>query len=439
MVWTSHPVKRLAGAIRAPGDKSCSHRALIFGGLAEGESRFTGLLEGDDVLRTGQAMQAMGATVTRTGPGAWEVTGVGASGLSSPKAVLDFGNSGTGSRLLMGVMAGYDLTASLTGDASLCSRPMNRVLNPLRQMGLKDTAGADGKLPFTLTGSRALKAIRYAPPQASAQVKSAVLLAGLNADGETVVVEAKPTRDHTERMLQGFGATLGFKMEPGGAHEITLKGGQRLRGVDAAIPGDPSSAAFLIAAGLLSPQGDVTVENVMSNPTRSGFYDAVDLMGAGLGAEERGEAAGERLIDLHAGYAGLKGIAVPERLVASMIDEFPILAVLAAFATGETRVTGAEELRVKESDRIGAVVAMLRVNGVEVEETEDGFTVQGCGGAVPGGGLVETRHDHRIAMSALVMGTAAQKPVSVDDISMIDTSYPEFMSHMATLGADIRG
>ena len=437
MVWTSHPVKRLAGAIRAPGDKSCSHRALIFGGLAEGESRFTGLLEGDDVLRTGQAMEAMGATVTRTGPGSWEVTGVGARGLSSPKRVLDFGNSGTGSRLLMGVMAGYDLTAELTGDASLCSRPMNRVLNPLRLMGLKDTAGPDGKLPFTLTGSKSLKAIRYAPPQASAQVKSAVLLAGLNAEGETVVVEAKATRDHTERMLQGFGATLSFKMEPGGAHEISLKGGQPLRSLDAEIPGDPSSAAFLIAAGLLSPQGDVLVEGVMSNPTRSGFYDAADLMGASLGADERGEAAGERLIDIHSGYAGLKGIHVPERLVASMIDEFPILAVLAAFATGETRVTGAEELRVKESDRIGAVVAMLRVNGVEVEETADGFTVQGCGGPVPGGGLVETRHDHRIAMSALVMGTAAQKPVSVDDISMIDTSYPEFMSHMATLGAEI--
>lgn len=439
MVWTSHPVKRLAGAIRAPGDKSCSHRALIFGGLAEGESRFTGLLEGDDVLRTGQAMQAMGATVTRTGPGAWEVSGVGEKGLSSPESVLDFGNSGTGSRLLMGVMAGYDLTASLTGDASLCSRPMNRVLNPLRQMGLKDTAGPDGKLPFTLTGSKSLKAIRYAPPQASAQVKSAVLLAGLNAEGETVVVEAKATRDHTERMLQGFGARLSFKMEPGGAHEIGLKGGQRLSGLEAAIPGDPSSAAFLIAAGLLSPQGDVTVESVMSNPTRSGFYDVADLMGAGLGAEERGEAAGERLIDLHAGYAGLKGIAVPERLVASMIDEFPILAVLAAFASGETRVTGADELRVKESDRIKAIVAMLRVNGVEVEETEDGFSVQGCGGPPPGGGLVETHHDHRIAMSALVMGTASQNPVSVDDISMIDTSYPEFMGHMAMLGADIRG
>ena len=438
MVWTSHPVNRLAGILRAPGDKSCSHRALILGGLATGTSRFTGLLEGDDVLRTGQAMAAMGASVERTGPGEWVVTGVGSAGLTSPKGVLDFGNSGTGSRLLMGVMAGHELTAELTGDASLCSRPMNRVLNPLRQMGLKDTAGPDGRLPFTLTGSRNLKAIRYAPPQASAQVKSAVLLAGLNAEGETVVVEARATRDHTERMLQGFGVSLRFAVDAGGAQEVGLTGGQALRSLDASIPGDPSSAAFLIAAGMLSPKGDVLVEGVMSNPTRSGFYDAVNLMGAQLGAEERGEAAGERLIDLHAGYAALKGVAVPERLVASMIDEFPILAVLAAFAEGETRVTGADELRVKESDRIKAIVAMLRVNGVGVEETEDGFIVQGCGGPVPGGGVVETRHDHRIAMSALVMGTAAQRPVSVDDVAMIDTSYPEFMAHMAALGADIR-
>ena len=437
MVWTSRPVRRLSGTIRAPGDKSCSHRALIFGGLASGTSRFSGLLEGDDVIRTGAAMSALGANVTRTGPGAWEVRGVGGKGLSSPEGVLDFGNSGTGSRLMMGVMAGFELTAALTGDASLSSRPMNRVLNPLRDMGLKDTAGPDGRLPFSLTGSRALNAIRYAPPQASAQVKSAVLLAGLNAVGTTVVVEAKATRDHTERMLQGFGAKLGFKTAPGGASEISIEGKQPLTGLDADIPGDPSSAAFLIAAGILSPQGDVMVQGVMSNPTRSGFYDAANLMGAHLGAEERGEAAGERLIDLHAGYADLKGIAVPERLVASMIDEFPILAVLAAFASGETRVTGADELRVKESDRIKAIVAMLRVNGVGVEETEDGFTVQGCGGPVPGGGLVETRHDHRIAMSALIMGTAAQKPVSVDDVSMIDTSYPEFLGHMKTLGAEI--
>jgi 3-phosphoshikimate 1-carboxyvinyltransferase len=410
---------------------------LIFGGLAGGTSRFTGLLEGDDVLRTGAAMAALGATVERTGAGTWTVTGVGGKGLSSPARPLDFGNSGTGSRLMMGVMAGYPVKASLIGDESLSKRPMNRVLKPLSEMGLVHTAGETGRLPFSLQGRRPLKPITYAPPQASAQVKSAILLAGLGAEGETIVREAKPTRDHTERMLRGFGVTVRETLVESGANEIALKGMQALHAIEAAIPGDPSSAAFLIAAGLLSPQGDVTVEGVLSNPTRSGFYDAVSLMGAGLGAEESGEAAGERLIRLHAGYAPLKGRAIPERLVASMIDEFPVLAVLAAFADGETAVTGAEELRVKESDRIGAIVSMLRVNGVGVEETEDGFTVEGCNGAVPGGGMVETRHDHRIAMSALVMGTAAQGPVSVDDVSMIDTSYPDFLAHMRTLGAEI--
>jgi 3-phosphoshikimate 1-carboxyvinyltransferase len=437
MVWTSRPVKSLKGAVRAPGDKSCSHRALIFGGLAEGTSRFTGLLEGDDVLRTGQAMEALGANVKRLGGGAWEVTGVGAKGLSSPAGILDFGNSGTGSRLLMGVMAGHDLTAELTGDKSLCSRPMNRILSPLRQMGLKDTAGPDGRLPFSLTGSKALKAITYAPPQASAQVKSAVLLAGLSAEGTTVVEEAKPTRDHTERMLRGFGAEVGVKRTPGEPTRISIRGGQQLSAIEAAIPGDPSSAAFLVAAGMLLPGSDVQIDEIMSNPTRSGFYDVANLMGAHLGADEAGEAAGERLIHIAAGYAQLKGIHVPERYVPAMIDEFPILAVLAAFAEGETVVTGAEELRVKESDRIGATVAMLRANGVEAEETPDGFIVQGCAGRVPGGGLVQTHHDHRIAMSALVMGIAAQNPVSVDDVSMIDTSYPDFLAHMAELGTDI--
>ncbi|KJS38646.1 MAG: 3-phosphoshikimate 1-carboxyvinyltransferase [Hyphomonas sp. BRH_c22] len=437
MVWTSRPVSRLKGIIRAPGDKSCSHRALIMGGIADGTSHFTGLLEGDDVLRTGAAMAALGAVVTRTGAGEWTVAGTGPRGLASPAAPLDFGNSGTGSRLMMGLMAGYDLTAELCGDASLSARPMNRILNPLRSMGLTDTAEPHGRLPFRLTGTSALKAITYAPPQASAQVKSAVLLAGLNAHGTTRVEEAKPTRDHTERMLRGFGADVGVTRGDGQARTISLRGGQKLLAIEAAIPGDPSSAAFLIAAGLISPDGDVMVEGVMSNPTRSGFFDLAELMGARLGAEDTGEAAGERLIDIQSGSAALIGRHVPQRLVPSMIDEFPILAVLAVFATGETVVTGAEELRVKETDRVKAVVDMLRANGVEAEERDDGFVVQGCGGPPPGGGLVETRHDHRIAMSALILGTAAQKPVSVDDISMIATSYPDFLGHMATLGADI--
>ena len=437
MVWTSRPVSRLQGIIRAPGDKSCSHRALIMGGIASGTSHFSGLLEGDDVLRTGAAMAALGATVTQTGPGQWQVTGTGARGLTSPAAPLDFGNSGTGSRLMMGLMAGYDLSAELCGDASLSARPMNRILAPLRLMGLTDTAKPDGRLPFRLTGTRALKAITYAPPQASAQVKSAVLLAGLNANGTTIVEEAKPTRDHTERMLRGFGVEVGVTRGAGQARTISLAGGQRLSAIEAAIPGDPSSAAFLIAAGLISPSGNVMVEGVMSNPTRSGFFDMAELMGARLGAEDTDDAAGERLIDIQSGSAALIGRSVPERLVPAMIDEFPILAVLAAFATGTTIVTGAEELRVKETDRVKAVVDMLRANGVDSEEREDGFAVQGCGGPPPGGGLVETRHDHRIAMSALIMGTASQKPVSVDDVSMIATSYPDFLAHMATLGADI--
>ncbi|MCL4152163.1 UNVERIFIED_CONTAM: hypothetical protein GTU68_048848 [Idotea baltica] len=412
------------------------------GGLANGTSVFTGLLEGDDVLRTGQAMSALGAKVEQLGKGYWRVTGVGEAGLSTPAAPLDFGNSGTGSRLMMGVMAGHDLTAEIIGDASLSARPMNRILIPLRQMGAIDTAAEDGQLPFSLTGTDELQAITYAPPHASAQVKSAVMLAGLRANGTTVVEEAKPTRDHTERMLRGFGVDVTTVREPNGPRRISLQGGQSLTALDTAIPGDPSSAAFLVAAGLISADGNVVVENVMSNETRSGFYDAVHLMGADIGADERDEACGERMIDVQATSGegagrGLKGCDVPQRIVPSMIDEFPILAILAAFAEGETRVSGAAELRVKETDRITATVDMLRVNGVDVEERPDGFVIQGCGGPPPGGGLVETRHDHRIAMSALIMGTAAQAPVRVDDISMIDTSYPDFLAHMAELGADI--
>jgi len=382
---TSHPVTRLAGTLGAPGDKSCSHRALILGGLAEGRSEISGLLEGDDVRRTGQVMAALGASVTRTDHGVWHVDGVGATGLSSPASTLDFGNSGTGSRLLMGVMAGHALKADIVGDASLSSRPMARITTPLTQMGASFDTSDGGRLPLTLHGSSALQAIAYTPPHASAQVKSAILLAGLNAQGTTSVSEARMTRDHTERMLAGFGAKLDIARHDG-LRTVSIAGGQTLQAQSVQVPGDPSSAAFLIAAALISPKGDVLIENVMSNETRDGFFRMSELMGASLGAEERGEAAGERLIDLQASHAPLKGTVVPAHIVPAMIDEFPILAVLAAFAEGETRVTGADELRVKESDRITATVNMLRVNGVEADETDDGFVVQGCAGNVPGGG-----------------------------------------------------
>ncbi|GAB5456846.1 MAG: 3-phosphoshikimate 1-carboxyvinyltransferase [Henriciella sp.] len=437
MVWTSHPVKQITGTLRAPGDKSCSHRALILGGLAKGTSEISGLLEGEDVLNTGRVMAALGANVERLGDGAWRVTGVGERGLQTPKVDLDFGNSGTGSRLMLGVVAGYPVEARFIGDESLSGRPMGRVLDPLTEMGIAYQASDGKRLPLTLTGRRDLSAIAYQPPHASAQVKSCILFAGLNAQGETQVRESRITRDHSERMLRGFGAEVKSHRD-GAANVVSIQGGQSLTAQETIVPGDPSSAAFLAAAAMISPRGGVVVEGMMSNETRDGFYRAAALMGAHVGAEDVGSAAGERLIDMSFESAELKGTEIPIDLVPSMIDEFPILAVLAAFATGTTVVKGAAELRVKESDRIKAVVAMLRVNGVEVEETEDGFIVQGCGGAVPGGGMVETHHDHRIAMSALIMGTASQKPVSIDDAAMIATSYPDFMDHMKTLGADLQ-
>lgn len=437
MMWTSHPVNQITGTLRAPGDKSCSHRALILSGLATGISEISGLLEGEDVLNTGRVMAALGASVERVGTGDWRVEGVGDRGLQSPKIDLDFGNSGTGSRLMLGVVAGYPIDARFVGDESLSGRPMGRVLDPLTDMGVTYEASDGNTLPLILHGRSDLNAITYQPPHASAQVKSCLLLAGLNATGETIIRESRITRDHSEKMLRGFGVDV-KSVRDGAANTVSLLGGQKLSAQETIVPGDPSSAAFLAAAAMISPRGGVLIENMMSNETRDGFYRAAALMGAPVGAEDLGEAAGERLIDMSFESADLRGTEIPINLVPSMIDEFPILAVLAAFASGTTVVKGAAELRVKESDRISAVVSMLRVNGVEVEETEDGFIVQGCGGAVPGGGLVETHHDHRIAMSALVMGTASQAPVSIDDAAMIATSYPDFMTHMATLGADIR-
>ena len=435
---TSRPVGRIAGSARAPGDKSCSHRAVMMAAVAHGESTITGLLEGEDVLNTARAVKALGAGVERTGRGAWTVDGVGARGFAAPAGDLDFGNSGTGARLMMGLVAGHDVTARFVGDASLSSRPMERVLKPLREMGLKADTAPGGRLPAVLTGGR-LKAIRYAPPEASAQVKSAIMLAGLRAGGVTVVEEKEATRDHTERMLRAFGVEVGVEELSEGGPVVSVKGGQSLKAIrGASVAGDPSSAAFAIAMALIAGDGEASITGMLDNRTRTGFLDAAKEMGGALRVEGDGQATGEATVRVIASASRLKGITLDPALVPSMIDELPIFAVLASFAEGRTKVTGAAELRVKESDRIKAICAMLAVNGVAVEELPDGFIVTGMGArGVPGGGLVEARHDHRIAMSALVMGSAARAAVSVDDIAMIATSYPEFFDHMAGLGADV--
>ncbi len=411
----------------------------MFGAIAEGVTEITGLLEGEDVLNTGKAVAALGAGVERLGPGRWRVQGVGKTGFSSPASDLDFGNSGTGARLMMGLVGGHAVTARFIGDASLSSRPMERVLKPLREMGVRAETAPGGRLPVVLTGGN-LKAIRYAPPEASAQVKSAVLLAGLRADGVTVVEEKEATRDHTERMLRAFGVEVGVEPRDHGGPVVSIRGGQTLKGGKADVAGDPSSAAFAIVAGLIAggARGEVTVTGLLDNPTRTGFLDAIEAMGGNVQRISDGQATGEDLVRIVARPGGLKGVHVDPALAPSLIDEVPILAVLAAFADGETHFTGVEELRVKESDRITAVCAMLTANGVNVDELPDGLIVHGCGArGVPGGGVVETRHDHRIAMSALVMGMAAKSPVAVDDVAMIATSYPDFFEHMKAIGADI--
>ncbi len=433
----SSQVSQIVGAIRAPGDKSCSHRAVMMAAVAEGESTISGLLEGEDVINTAKAAKALGADVERTGQGAWRIRGVGAQGFSNPKGDLDFGNSGTGARLMMGLVGGHDVSACFVGDVSLSSRPMERVLKPLREMGVKAKTAAGGKLPAVISGGN-LTAIRYAPPEASAQVKSAVMLAGLRARGVTVVEEKEATRDHTERMLRAFGVEVGVEERADKGPAISVRGGQMLKGMAARVAGDPSSAAFAIAAGLIAAGGSATVTGMLDNQTRGGFFEAAIEMGADIRTAADSLATGEVTVAKTGSASRLKGITLNPHLVASMIDELPIFAVLAAFAEGKTRVTGAAELRVKESDRIKAICAMLSVNGVEVEELPDGFIVTGRGArGVPGGGAVATLHDHRIAMSALVMGSAAKQAVAVDDIAMIATSYPEFFDHMAALGADI--
>lgn len=434
----SRPAPRLAGGLAVPGDKSISHRALMLGGLAVGETTIEGLLEGEDVLRTARAMAALGAQTTRTGDGRWRVVGVGVGGLREPEDVLDLGNSGTGARLLLGLLASHPLFAVLTGDASLRRRPMERAMAPLRLMGARFLSREGGRLPLAVTGSGDLVPVEYRLPVASAQVKSAVLLAGLNTGGETTVIEPEPTRDHSEHLLRHFGAELRVASE-GNGRRISLTGWPELRGQRVVVPGDPSSAAFAAVAALLVPGSQVTLHNVGLNPLRDGLFRTLVEMGAKIRRSQERLLQGEPVADLTIDGSQLRGIEVPPERAPSMIDEYPILAVAAAAATGRTTMRGAAELRVKESDRIRQVAQGLAQLGVEVEELPDGLVVRGTGGSLPAapGRLIETAMDHRIAMSFLVYGMAARGAVAVDEVGFIDTSFPGFVAAMNGLGARI--
>ena len=426
----------LTGTAAVPGDKSISHRSLIFGAMAVGETKITGLLEGQDVLDTAAAMRAFGAEVVQHGPGAWSVHGVGVGGFSEPVDVIDCGNSGTGVRLIMGCMATTAMTATFTGDASLRKRPMGRVTDPLSLFGTQAYGRKGGRLPMTVVGAETPVPVRYTLPVASAQVKSAVLLAGLNAPGETVVIEREPTRDHSERMLLGFGAQLRVD-ETAEGNVITLTGRPELRPQTLAVPRDPSSAAFPVCAALIVEGSDIFVPGVSQNLTRNGLYLTLIEMGADIRFENPREEGGEPVADLRVRFSGnMQGVEVPKERAPSMIDEYPILSVVAANATGRTVMRGVKELRVKESDRIDAMARGLEACGVRIEEDEDTLIVYGMGpGGVPGGAVAKTHIDHRIAMSFLVCGMAAERPVSVDDASPIATSFPVFGPLMRGLGA----
>ena len=433
---TARPSEALSGTARPPGDKSISHRALMLGALAVGGSAVDGLLEGEDVLCTAAAMRALGAEVERGADGVWRVWGRGIGGLAAPGDVLDMGNSGTGARLVMGLLASHPLTAVLTGDGSLRSRPMARVATPLERMGAR-IIGAEGcRLPLTVVGAGAAMPIRYRLPVASAQVKSAILLAGLNAPGKTTVIEPEPTRDHSERMLRHFGAEVSVEDVAGG-RAVTVTGQPELIGRDLRVPADPSSAAFATVAALILPGSEVRLPGVGINPLRAGLYQTLADMGADIGFENRREEAGEPVADLTIAASPLQGVEVPAARAPSMIDEYPILAVAAACAKGRTVMRGLGELRVKESDRLAAIARGLAACGVEVEEGMDSLTVHGLGGRPPGGATVATGLDHRIAMSFLMLGLAAENPVTVDDAAPIETSFPNFAGFMTGLGAMI--
>ena len=432
----------LVGGVRVPGDKSISHRALILGALAVGETRISGLLEGEDVLNTAQAMRQLGAQVVREAGGSsageaiWSVRGVGVGGFATPAAALDFGNSGTGCRLVMGAVAGCPITATFDGDASLRSRPMRRIVDPLALMGARVTQQSEGgRLPLTLAGARDPLPIEYRSPVASAQIKSAVLLAGLSAPGVTTVIESEASRDHTELMLNHFGAEVVSVADGAHGRRISLTGQPELHGAQVTVPADPSSAAFPIVAALIVPGSDITLDDVMTNPLRTGLFTTLREMGASIEESDVRRDAGEPMARLRVRASKLRGVEVPPERAPSMIDEYLVLAVAAAFAEGTTIMRGLKELRVKESDRLEATAAMLRVNGVKVEIAGDDLIVEGKG-HVPGGGLVATHMDHRIAMSALVMGCASDAAVKVDDTAFIATSFPDFIPMMRALGAE---
>jgi len=435
---TARRAGRLAGRARVPGDKSISIRALILGALTVGETRVSGLLEGDDVLNTAQTLRALGAVIERNGGGAWHIRGVGVAGFAEPRAALDFGNSGTGCRLMLGAVAGCPITATFDGDASLRRRPMRRILDPLERIGARTLDSADGRLPLTLAGARDPIPIVFESAVPSAQLKSAALIAGLSAPGETVVIEGEATRDHTEKMLSHFGAEL--RIEPQGAQgrRIALAGQPELVPQPIVVPTDPSSAAFPLVAALITPGSDVILDGVMMNPLRAGLIATLVEMGASIERLDMRKEGGEDVADLRVRAGALRGVEVPAARAPSMIDEYPVLAVAAAFAEGTTVMRGLKELRVKESDRLAATAALLRANGIAVDIEGDDLIVRGNGRAL-GGGLVATHMDHRIAMSALVMGLASERPVKIDDGSFIATSFPRFVELMRSLGADLVG
>lgn len=428
----------LTGTIHLPGDKSISHRSIMFGGSAIGETVISGLLEGEDVLATIAAMRALGADVSKDDEGKWHVWGVGVGGYKEPATAIDMGNSGTGVRLLMGLIATSPITATLIGDASLSSRPMGRVTDPLTQFGTSFHAREGGRLPLTMTGASPAQPVTYKLPVASAQVKSAVLLAGLNAPGKTSVIEPVPTRDHTERMLKAFGAQIEVE-ESGEGRVITITGEGELEACTINVPADPSSAAFPLVAALLVPGSEVHLPGVLLNPGRVGLITTLQEMGADIAIENKRDEGGEPVGDLIARHAPLHGVTVPEDRAPSMIDEYPILFVAAALAKGRTVARGLEELRVKESDRLAVMSDGLKACGVTVEDYQDGIAITGSAGkAVPGGAVITTHLDHRIAMSFLVLGLCAEQPITVDDGAPIRTSFPSFVDDMVGLGAMIK-